>query len=74
MTHPNLKTKVVHSETKAAWNIINDGLQGKFKIARIPYLVHDDSEVLTTIEKNEALEHALFISFCFNNSDKVTYK
>jgi hypothetical protein len=71
MEHPELKTKVKHSESKNAWNVIGEQLGGKYKIARIPYLVTDGNEIQTEIEKNEALRHALFISFCFNNPDKV---
>ena len=70
MENPKIKTKVVHSQSKPAWNIIGQ-LGGKYKIARIPYLVVDDSEILTTKNKHEALVHAQFISQCFNNSDRI---
>ena len=70
MKHPKLVTKVKHSESKSAWNVIGDTVGAKYKIARVPYLV-SDSEILNTREKAEALEHAMFISFCFNNPDKV---
>lgn len=71
MENPKIKTKVVHSQSKSAWNIIGKQLGGKYKIARIPYLVVDDSEILTTKNKHEALVHAQFISQCFNNSDRI---
>ncbi len=71
MQNSKIKTKVVHSQSKPAWNIIGIELGGKFKIARIPYLVVEDSEILTTKNKYEALDHAEFISKCFNNSDAI---
>jgi len=71
MENPKIKTKVVHSQSKTAWNIIGEQLGGKYKIARIPYLVVDGSEILTTKNKYEALLHAQFINQCFNNSDKI---
>ena len=60
-----MRTKVVHSESKSAWNIVGEELGKKYKIARVPYHEFDD-EILSTRNKNEALEHALFISKCFN--------
>jgi hypothetical protein len=62
----SIETKVVHSESKSAWNVIGTIPGGKYKIARIPYYAHEDSEILTTKNKHEALEHAQFISECFN--------
>lgn len=70
MENPNIKTKVVHSQSKSAWNVVNTGLGGKFKIARVPYLV-TGNDIIDTVEKSEALRHAQFISRCFNNSDKI---
>lgn len=69
--HPLIKTKVQHSESKNAWNVVSDQLGTKFKIARIPYLVIEGDRVSSEILKSEALRHAEFISFCFNNPDKV---
>lgn len=69
-----IKTKVVHSQTKSAWNIIGTDIGGKYKIARVPYLVIEDSEEYTTKQKYKALIHAEFISKCFNNSDKIIGK
>lgn len=71
MKDPKITTKVKHSESKNAWNVIGARAGGKYKIARVPYLVIDDSEITNTREKAEALEHAMFISFCFNNSDRI---
>jgi len=71
MKNPKIKTKVVHSESKPAWNIIGTTLGGKYKIARVPYLVETGSDIIDAREKAEALEHANFISFCFNNSDSI---
>jgi len=70
MKNPNIKTHVVHSQTKAAWNVIGETLGGKYKIARVPYLTYDSDEGCQ-INRIEAFEHATFISWCFNNSDKI---
>ena len=69
MKHPNIKTKVVHSESKSAWNVVATEIGNKYKIARIPYnqLTSKDTEIYNTREKAEALELAMFISYCFNN-------
>lgn len=61
-----IKTRVVHSESKQAWNIIGTIPGGQYKIARVPYLLIGDNEILDTLAKNKALEYALFISNCFN--------
>lgn len=69
MENPKINTKVVHSKTKAAWNIIGIKLGGKYKIARFPYLL-TECEKLNDINKREAFNHAEFTSFCFNNSEQ----
>lgn len=71
MENPKIKTTVEHSQTKTAWNVIGQNLGGKYKIARIPYLLISDSEMLSTKNKYEALMHAQYISLCFNNSDRI---
>jgi hypothetical protein len=70
MKDPKIKTKVVHSQSKSAWNVIGDTLGSKYKIARIPYFWTRDEDIC---ERNrvEAFEHAEFISYCFNNSEKI---
>jgi hypothetical protein len=70
----SIETKVVHSQTKPAWNIIGETLGCKYKIARVPYYISEgnESEVINTHNKAEALQHAIFISYCFNNADKIT--
>lgn len=70
MKNPNIKTKVVHSQTKSAWNVIGTILGSKYKIVGIPYLTVND-DVITERERKEAFEHAQFISFCFNHSDDI---
>lgn len=65
------KTKIVHSQSKNAWNIVGTSLGAKYKIARVPYLTAENDEVFTKREKKEAREHAIFISACFNNSEKI---
>jgi len=70
MKNPNIKTKVVHSETKSAWNVVGVDLGYKYKIARIPYICSND-ESITERNRVEALEHAAFISKCFNNAEII---
>lgn len=68
MKNPKIKTKVVHSQTKSAWNVIGENLGGKYKIARVPYVCVENENV-TDRNRIEAFEHATFISYCFNLSD-----
>jgi hypothetical protein len=70
MENPNIEVKVVHSQSKSAWNIIGTKLGGKYKIARIPYQFAGDEE-LNTRYRLEAFNHAEFIAYCFNNADHV---
>ena len=56
-----MKTKVVHSQSKNAWNIVGEELGGKYKIARIPYSQSGD-EILDTRDKYEALKIATHLS------------
>lgn len=70
MQDPKIKTKVVHSQSKHAWNIVGTTLGGKYKIARVPYHV-STCQVLSEKYLEEAREHAEFISFCFNNSEQI---
>ena len=76
MKHPYLNTKVKHSKSKNAWNVIGDVPGRKYKIARIPYEQVDgeDYDVYNTVEKSEALDYAMFISYCFNNPDMINLK
>lgn len=73
MKDPNIKTKVIHSLTKASWNVIGTQIEGKFKfkIARIPYNVNGFDDKVDELNRKEAFEHAEFISYCFNNSNKI---
>jgi len=64
-------TKVKHSESKPAWNVIGTTLGGKHKIARVPYVViMDDDEkvrkVFNEYEKQQAHKIARFISRALN--------
>ena len=74
--NPKIKTKVVHSLTKSAWNVIGDTPGGKFKIARVPYYTCKATinEPISVRNRKEAFDHAEFISYCFNNSDSICYK
>jgi hypothetical protein len=64
------KTKVVHSQSKLAWNVIGTELGKRYKIARIPYTEYAD-EILSFRYKQEAFNIADFISYCFNNSKEI---
>lgn len=71
MKYPRINTKVVHSLSKPAWNVVADKQWGaKFKIARCPYVVTGD-KIGDNMRRQEAYEHAEYISFCFNNSGKI---
>jgi hypothetical protein len=78
MKNPNLSTKVVHSESNDAWNVVGTKWGGKYKIARCPYIVDrtmgEYSEIINTKEKAEALTCAEFISWCFNHSDTIIHE
>jgi len=78
MKNPNLKTKVVHSESKNAWNVVGTELSTRFKVARCPYYVDETngeySAKINTREKAEALTCAEFISWCFNHSDIIIHE
>ena len=56
-----MKTKVVHSHSKLAWNIVTEEWGEKYKIARIPY-EQFDNDILNTRWKYEALEIAMHLS------------
>ena len=70
MQEPKIKTKVVHSRSGAWWNVIGTTLAEKHKIAAVPYIISPNDNV-TEIQRNEAKQHAEFISWCFNNSEKI---
>lgn len=59
--------KVVHSQSKAAFNVVGTKAGAKYKLARIPYEVHKNDKELNKREYDEALDHANFIALCFNN-------
>ena len=63
------KTKVIHSETKAAWNVVNTVPGQKYKIARVPYPVCGDEETAKQ-ERIDALKIARYISDCINNYEE----
>lgn len=65
-----METKVTHSDSKDAWNVVGTIPGCKYKIARVPYIRTGDS---AGDSRNimEALEHAEFISDCFNNSSII---
>lgn len=67
----NIKTKVVHSKSKDAWNVINTTLGLKYKIAIVPYTTCGNEEI-DKKEKKQALIHAEYISDCINNFENFT--
>lgn len=71
MENSKIKTRVVHSQTKSAWNIVGQNLGAKYKIARVPYLALDYQEG-SDRNRIEAFKHAEFISYCFNHSDAIS--
>jgi hypothetical protein len=70
MENPRIKTRVVHSQSKSAWNVVGETLGGKYKIARVPYITIA-SEEISSRQRLEAFKHASFISYCFNHSDDI---
>jgi len=71
MKHPKTETEVKHSQSKKAWNVIGTIPGRKYKIARVPYFHDKRYPEISTKNKAEALEHAEFISWCFNHPDKI---
>lgn len=67
----NMKTEVVHSLTKNAFNVVNRQLGGKYKIARVPYEVVPGESLISENNKVEAFKHATFISNAFNNTNNL---
>lgn len=63
-----VQTEVKHSQSKSAWNVVGALPGDKYKIARVPYDIIEGRDILNAINKYEALQHALFISSCFNNN------
>ena len=70
MENPKIKTKVVHSQTKSAWNVVGTIPGLKYKIARVPYVFVEDEDTAKRF-RLEAFEHAVYISQCFNHSDAI---
>lgn len=68
-----IRTRVVHSQSKDAWNVVGDTPGCKYKIARVPYVVVEGEDVITTRNKAEAMIHAQFISYCFGIADKTGF-
>lgn len=68
-----MKTKVEHSDSQFAWNVINTTLGLKRKIAVVPYVGTDIYPAHDPL-RNEAQDHAEFISRCFNKKYKPIKK
>jgi hypothetical protein len=54
--------EVKHSESKSAFNIVGTQLGGKYKLARVPYLVDDRLGELNDTWKQEAEANAKLIA------------
>lgn len=68
----NTETKVVHSQSKPAWNVVGTKLGRKYKIARCPYVPSDTDELMHARESKEAFELATFISKCLRNAEEIS--
>lgn len=68
MELPKISTKVIHSESKSAWNVVAISHGDKYKIARVPYTETTivNGQQIINQNKQQAYEHAKFISDCFN--------
>ena len=67
---PKLSTTVRHSLKNPAWNVVGTVPGGKYKIARVPYIT-TASEKFNQLNRQEAYKHAMYISYCFNNSEAI---
>ena len=68
----SIKTCIVHSDSKTAFNVTATTIGDKYKICRVPYTVDETDILFTNRSKNEARQHAEFISSCFNNYDEIS--
>jgi hypothetical protein len=64
-----IATKVVHSQSKSAWNVVGTKWGGKYKIAIVPYAPSSHEDV-TLLNRHEAYTYAMFISNAFNAQAK----
>lgn len=64
-------TKVIHSETKPAWNVVNRKLGAKYKLARVPYLNDTGNLTADEMERTKAFNLAKFISSCLNHETEI---
>jgi hypothetical protein len=75
MKNRKIKTKVIHSQSKNAYNVVSETLGTTYKVARCPYVVVDNVDIDTTLinmkNRLEAFDNAVFISFCFNHFDDI---
>lgn len=69
MRIPKIQTKVVESKKKLCWNVVSINVGDKRKIASVPYTdISEESGLTVNKSKQQAYEHAVFISSCFNYS------
>jgi len=63
------KAKVMHSESKDAWNVIGTVLGGRWKIARFPYLQIEGSQDYNEKEKIEQYSNAMLLADAINTTN-----
>jgi hypothetical protein len=68
MKNFKITTKIQHSMSQNAWNVVCTNLGHKYKIAVVPYLLSEPHG------RQQALDHAEYISHCFNNQDSILEK
>ena len=61
------KTKVIHSKSKDAWNILGTQVGKKYKLVIVPYVKDEGNKSVSLVNKNEALRHAEYIRFCLES-------
>ena len=70
----NTECKVVHSESKSAWNVVGTVAGGKYKLARVLYNVDSRmSDELNMRERKEALEIAKFTAQSLKRARDIEY-
>lgn len=62
-----MTVKVVHSQTKAAWNIVGTQPGQRHKIARLPYQTDASDADWVKRERKEQYEMAVFLAEQINN-------
>ena len=61
-----MNVKVIHSESKPAWNIVNTILGGKYKLVNVPYVRTGVDPEVASANKEEARKLANYLANCIN--------